>query len=59
MERKLGGTGKKWGPLFGPLYTHWVPFPYTDRLESGNIPFQNMQKIVTELENVFAVLGAP
>ena len=59
MERKLGGTAQKWGALFGPLYTHWVPYPYTHRLESGNIPFQNIQKIFTELENAFAVLGAP
>ena len=59
MERKLGGTAQKWGALFGPLYTHWVPFPYTHSLESGNIPFQNIQNIFTELENAFAVLGAP
>ena len=59
MERKLGGTGKKWGPLFGPLYTHCMRFPYTHRLESGNIPIQNTQKMFTELENAFAVLGAP
>ena len=59
MERKLGGTAQKWGALFGPLYTHWVQFPYTHRLESGNIPFQNIQNIFTDLENAFAVLGAP
>ena len=59
MERKLGGTAKKWAQLFGPLYTHCMQFPYAHRLESGNIPFQNIQKIFTELENAFAVLGAP
>ena len=58
MERKLGGTGQKWAQLFGPLYTHCMQFPYAHRLESGNIPFQNIQKIFTGLENAFAVLGA-
>ena len=59
MERKLGGTAKKWAQLFGPLYTHCMQFPYAHRLESGNIPFQNIQNIFTGLENAFAVLGAP
>ena len=55
----MGGTGQKWAQLFGPLYTHCMQFPYAHRLESGNIPFQNIQKIFTGLENAFAVLGAP
>ena len=59
MERKLGGTAKKWAQLFGPLYTHCMQFPYTHRLESGNIPFRNMQNIFTGLENAFAGPGWP
>ena len=33
--------------------------PYTHRLESGNIPFRNMQNIFTGLENAFAGPGWP
>ena len=34
-----------------------MQFPYTHRLESGNIPFRNMQNICTGLENAFAGPG--
>ena len=36
-----------------------VPYRYTHRLESRNIPFRNMQKIFTGPENTFAVPGWP